>query len=63
MGEFYNWDEDIYMIGEAPDVYLEMLGDAPEIDLFIRMPDIEDDVECFLRIVGVNECESEAWVH
>jgi hypothetical protein len=57
-------EEALFVIGEPPEVYLEMLGNSDEVDLFFRMPEAEEEwkEECFLRIYGLPD-EEQAWVH
>ena len=70
-------EEELYMIGESPKVYEEMLGEPGEVALFLRLPDLTNSdeetfltfapqlyqgEECFLRIVGLPE-EYRAWIH
>ena len=53
--------EELYVVGSAPDVYLEMMGDADEIDTFVRVPPA-NEAERFLRVRGLPEGDT-AWVH
>jgi hypothetical protein len=54
-------EERLYVVGEPPDLYLEMLGEPEEVGYYLRMPDLEDE-ECFLRIFGLLDT-GEAWVN
>jgi len=53
-------DIELYIVGKAPEVYLEVLGDPEEVGYYLRMPS-EGNEECFLRIFGLWET-GEAWI-
>lgn len=49
------------MTGSGPDVYLEMMGDADEVDTYLKVSPLEEP-ECFLRVEGLPEADL-AWIH
>lgn len=53
--------EELYVTGSAPEVYLEMMGDADEIDTYVRVLP-QDGSERFVRVEGLPE-DDMAWVH